>query len=140
MNTLDTQIGGTHYTDLPHQPIDLIARLDLDFFQGNVVKYLSRYEHKGGIEDLEKAADYCQKAHNLLDYKTVTDGQYARVTNGVEAYCKINGLPAAIEDSLRLALLFDWVAAKQTIEAFVVAEKRSALKAKSGNLDLIEAR
>ena len=26
MNTLDTQIGGTHYTDLKSQPLDLIAR------------------------------------------------------------------------------------------------------------------
>ena len=138
MDTTSTQVGGTHYAALPYQPIELIARLDLDFFQGNVVKYLSRYEYKGGIEDLKKAADYCQKAHDLLNYKTVSDGQYTRVTNGVEAYCKINGLPTAIEDALRLALLFDWMAAKQTIEAFVVSERRAALNAKSGELDLQE--
>lgn len=71
MNTLDTQVGGTHYTDLKSQPIDLIAALELDFLQGNVVKYLTRYRYKGGTLDLYKARDYCHKAHALIDYKAV---------------------------------------------------------------------
>lgn len=56
------QIGGSHYKDMPFQPIKLISMLDLDFFQGNVVKYVSRYKLKDGVRDLEKAKHYCQMA------------------------------------------------------------------------------
>ena len=48
MNALNTQIGGTHYKDMRFQPIELISLLGLDFFQGNVVKYVSRHHEKGG--------------------------------------------------------------------------------------------
>ncbi len=30
----------------------------LDFFEGNVIKYVSRYKFKGGVTDLEKAQVY----------------------------------------------------------------------------------
>jgi len=29
-------------------------------FQGNVVKYVCRYQRKGGAEDLKKIVHYCQ--------------------------------------------------------------------------------
>ena len=33
----------------------------LDFFEGNVVKYICRWKEKGGIEDLRKAVTYIEK-------------------------------------------------------------------------------
>ena len=33
---------------------------DLSFFQGNVVKYVCRYQRKGGAEDIKKIIHYCQ--------------------------------------------------------------------------------
>ena len=30
----------------------------LDYLQGNVIKYVTRYKNKNGVEDLEKAAHY----------------------------------------------------------------------------------
>lgn len=62
MNVLDTQVGGSHYKNMRFQPIELISLLGLDFFQGNVVKYVSRHHEKGGREDLDKARHYCQLA------------------------------------------------------------------------------
>lgn len=59
------QIGGSHYKDMPFQPIKLISMLDLDFFQGNVVKYVSRYKLKDGVRDLEKAKHYCRMAMEM---------------------------------------------------------------------------
>ena len=41
-DSLKKQVGGEHYKEMNVQPIELIASLDLNFFQGNVVKYLSR--------------------------------------------------------------------------------------------------
>lgn len=34
---------------------------DLDFLQGNVVKYVVRYKEKNGLEDLEKAKEYLDR-------------------------------------------------------------------------------
>lgn len=50
--------------------MDLIAKiLGRDqfkgFLRGNALKYLIRYELKGGIEDLRKAMDYIERLANL---------------------------------------------------------------------------
>tara|TARA_B110000503_G_scaffold3970_1_gene5224 strand:+ start:607 stop:813 length:207 start_codon:yes stop_codon:yes gene_type:complete len=54
----DIQIGGSHYKDLEIQPIDYIMGNSLGYCEGNVVKYVSRWRDKGGIEDLHKAKQY----------------------------------------------------------------------------------
>ena len=41
-----TQVGGNHYTKFPIQPYEFISKNDLSFFQGNVVKYVCRYQRK----------------------------------------------------------------------------------------------
>lgn len=55
---LNTQVGGSHYKDMPIQPLDYIVKNGLGFCEGNVVKYVSRYKAKGGVEDLKKARHY----------------------------------------------------------------------------------
>ena len=55
------QIGGDHYKSKGIQPWDFIAANDLDYFQGNVIKYVTRFREKNGIQDLEKAQHYLQK-------------------------------------------------------------------------------
>lgn len=55
---LATQIGGSHYKDMAIQPLDYIMRNGLGFAEGNVVKYVSRWRVKGGVEDLRKARHY----------------------------------------------------------------------------------
>ena len=54
------QVGGNHYKDFHIQPYEFISKNNLTFFQGNVVKYVCRYLHKNGIEDLEKIIHYCE--------------------------------------------------------------------------------
>lgn len=56
-----TQVGGAHYAAKPIQPWDFIAANGLGYFEGNVVKYLSRWRDKGGVQDLHKAAHYLKK-------------------------------------------------------------------------------
>lgn len=53
-----TQVGGDHYAKCAIQPIDYIMANRLDYLQGNVIKYVTRYKNKNGVEDLEKAAHY----------------------------------------------------------------------------------
>ena len=57
----DRQVAGTHYVTLAMQPWDYIAANNLGYFEGNVVKYVSRWRDKGGVDDLRKAAHYLQK-------------------------------------------------------------------------------
>jgi hypothetical protein len=55
------QVGGSHYKDKAIQPWDYIASNDLGYLEGNVVKYVSRWREKGGLEDLKKAQHYLTK-------------------------------------------------------------------------------
>jgi hypothetical protein len=52
------QIGGTHYEKCAIQPKDYIRANNLDFFEGNVVKYISRHKDKEGARDIMKVIDY----------------------------------------------------------------------------------
>ena len=54
------QIGGSHYMYFDIQPYEFISKNNLSFFQGCVVKYVCRYMHKNGIEDLDKIIHYCE--------------------------------------------------------------------------------
>mgnify|MGYP001165489093 FL=1 len=66
----NTQIGGNHYTKFHIQPYEFISKNDLTFFQGNVVKYVCRYQKKGGVQDLQKIIHYCQlEIKKLKDIK-----------------------------------------------------------------------
>lgn len=56
-----TQVGGTHYRDKTIQPWDFITANGMGYLAGNVVKYVSRYQDKNGIQDLEKARHYLDK-------------------------------------------------------------------------------
>ena len=47
-----------HYTNGKIEPIDYINANEMDYLEGNIVKYISRYKFKNGIEDLEKAKFY----------------------------------------------------------------------------------
>ena len=55
MSALETQIGGSHYESMSIQPAEYIYDNKLDFFEGNVVKYVTRWRKKGGLQDLEFA-------------------------------------------------------------------------------------
>jgi hypothetical protein len=55
---LDVQVGGDHYKKYKIQPVEYNHANNLDYFQGNVVKYITRFRDKNGLEDLKKAKHY----------------------------------------------------------------------------------
>ena len=55
------QVGGAHYAIKAIQPWDFIIANNLGYLEGNIVKYVSRWKDKGGVEDLKKAQHYLQK-------------------------------------------------------------------------------
>jgi len=56
-----------HYNQGEIQPIDFIEANDMSFCQGNVIKYVTRYKYKNGLEDLKKAEFYLKR---LIDENT----------------------------------------------------------------------
>lgn len=61
MNPNEEQIGGRHYLDKKIQPWDYIIANKMGYLEGNIIKYVTRYKEKNGIEDLIKAAHYLEK-------------------------------------------------------------------------------
>lgn len=57
-SALDVQVGGSHYKDMAIQPIEYILTNKMPFPEGCVVKYVSRWRSKGGVQDLKKARHF----------------------------------------------------------------------------------
>ena len=53
-------INPKHYTELAISPLEYIKANELSWNVGNVIKYVSRYKSKNGLEDLKKAEWYLQ--------------------------------------------------------------------------------
>ena len=50
-----------HYRNGKVEPLDYIIANELDFLEGNIVKYITRHTYKGGVNDLLKARTYLEK-------------------------------------------------------------------------------
>lgn len=72
MKANDTQVGGSHYKNMPVQPWDVIDTLPLDqaigFYRGNAIKYLMRMGTKDErVQELKKARHYVDKLIEVLE-------------------------------------------------------------------------
>lgn len=56
-----------HYTQFRIQPACFIAANNLGYFEGNVIKYVCRYNLKNGVEDLKKAQHYLEMLIEKLE-------------------------------------------------------------------------
>lgn len=56
----DRQEGGDHYKSMSIQPIRFIHANNIGYFEGNVIKYVSRWRKKNGVQDLKKAIHYLE--------------------------------------------------------------------------------
>ena len=53
-------IDPKHYNRFKIEPKDFIYENKLNWHQGNIIKYVCRYDHKNGLEDLKKAKQYLE--------------------------------------------------------------------------------
>ena len=58
--SLSQQVGGSHYKDMAIQPIEYITKNKLDFPQGCIVKYISRYRNKNKDQDVRKVIHFAK--------------------------------------------------------------------------------
>ena len=47
-----------HYSRWKIEPVQFMMENEIPYAEGNVIKYVSRYKRKNGIEDLKKAKQY----------------------------------------------------------------------------------
>lgn len=58
MRALDVQVDGAHYKGRKIQPVEYIHANGLGFIEGSVVKYITRFREKNGVQDLLKIKHY----------------------------------------------------------------------------------
>ena len=72
----------THYARWAIEPVEMIMQNGLDFWRGNIIKYVMRAGYKQGsykttkeaeIADLNKAARYIEMRINQLQGKDITE-------------------------------------------------------------------
>lgn len=54
-----------HY-NLGIETIDYINSWNMGYIEGNIIKYVTRYPYKNGLEDLEKAKEYLERLIKLV--------------------------------------------------------------------------
>ena len=129
------QVGGTHYQTMKMQPFEYIFKNHLDFFQGSVVKYVSRWRNKNGIEDLRKAKNTLERYNMYLLEKIVKPdvtqpiqmhfpefSMYVTVCHNISTvsakeYCDINEFD---EDQYSV---IDCITKKNSTDALIYLEK-----------------
>ncbi|GAB5451810.1 MAG: hypothetical protein Hals2KO_21380 [Halioglobus sp.] len=98
MTALDRQVGGDHYKDLAIQPVEFAMVLQLGFCEGCIVKYVTRWRAKGGIEDVRKASHFLQFIEESSLYRSslqqLRSGQVPLVDSPAagDRYCESNDL------------------------------------------------
>lgn len=67
-----------HYTQGNIECIDYITDKGMSYVEGNIIKYITRYRHKGGLKDLYKAQWYITRLIN--DYTVKLGLEEPRIT------------------------------------------------------------
>jgi hypothetical protein len=75
MSNLTKQVGGSHYKNMAIQPIEYIVKNNIPYIEGNVIKYISRWKQKNGVDDLRKARHYIDM---LIEMESKCTVQIAR--------------------------------------------------------------
>jgi hypothetical protein len=60
MSAWEKQVGGDHYKKYAIQPTEYAEKNGLTFSEGCIVKYITRWRDKGGIDDLRKVIHYAE--------------------------------------------------------------------------------
>ena len=69
------QVGGEHYKGVDQEHWDWVHANELDYFQGQITKYVYRWKSKNGMEDLRKAHHFLEKYIELESEKIESDRQ-----------------------------------------------------------------
>lgn len=74
MSANDKQVGGGHYKSTI-QHWDYVIANDLDYFQAQVTKYVTRWKKKNGVQDLLKAQHFLEKYIEIQSARPTEEGE-----------------------------------------------------------------
>ncbi len=57
--------NGQHYKAMAIEPVQYIEANNIGFHEGSIIKYVSRWQQKGGLDDLKKARFYIDRLIEL---------------------------------------------------------------------------
>ena len=84
------QVGGDHYPTSEFQPWDLGWRYGIGAVEFMLIKYVSRWRRKNGVEDLEKAQHVLVKLEEIEDVGYEPPGAVGPLV--LNDYYKANGI------------------------------------------------
>lgn len=119
MGALDNQVGGQHYKGCRYQPVKFSADLNLNFIQGNIVKYVTRYKEKNGLQDLKKVYHYAQLGQELRPRNFAL---FRGTDEYIERYYTLNSLPYLEGRIVYSAVYQDWTQIIENVEQLIAQE------------------
>lgn len=118
-SVLELQVGGDHYKKLAIQPVELIVNLHLDYFTGNIVKYVTRHRFKNGIDDIKKAIHYCELAIYYSKYKNTSKFGFTTTAKLVDKYAEKNYLTLQERNAIYYACTNSYKLAIETLNKII---------------------
>lgn len=125
------QVGGDHYNSRT-QPWDFITDNKLNFLSGSIVSYLTRWERKGNMQDLQKAEHYLEK---LLELVGAGKLQPACMPLPITNFSR--PLPHPVSTGLRPVVREDYEIAKEVMsekDAYVEARRAEVARVVADNI------
>jgi hypothetical protein len=80
-NPNEKQVGGLHYKS-EYQHWDFMLDVSMPYLPAQVIKYITRWKKKNGVQDLEKAAHFLDKY--ILTMTNQTLEKYAKMNKYIE--------------------------------------------------------
>lgn len=117
--SLDTQVGGNHYKNFLYQPLQLSVDMRLNFIQGNIVKYITRYKNKNGKQDLLKVIHY---AHLGKELKPLNFAPLRNALEVVNLYVSMNNLNVTIKNVVHHSIYQNWTEIISLVEGLIKEE------------------
>jgi len=106
MSAFNSQVGGDHYKNLGMQPLMFATVNSYDPAAFAILKYMSRWRNKNGVQDLRKALHFVQLRVELLERIRLAENPVHDHIS-MRRYIKANSITG--EDASILLALHEWV-------------------------------
>jgi hypothetical protein len=94
-------LDDSHYKNYLMQPIEVHDRHNLNYTAQAFLKYVTRYNHKQGLRDLEQARDFCirRTAHEIERGHLQVWNSYG-LDRTIKDYCYLNDIRGDQRDAI----------------------------------------
>ncbi len=113
--------------------IDFCQMNNLDFMQGNIIKYVTRYKEKNGKEDLLKAKEYIDRINkdylnNKEEALNFSDKTYKKYSISEPTITIFNSNPFPTNNDEKTQLKINLEASKRIIVEAIIKKQKEIMK------------